>query len=284
MSTRRATSGTFQLSYNGEVTVPIDAAATAFDVRVALEALSAVSTVSVAQDITTELSGAVFSVTQGASTATCVGYASAQCDYIQACDLVRLDGVDYRVQDSQAVGGINVQTFALATANDCGVPTSYAGATNSALPVATWAAGQTWSVTFLSVSTPTVLPLKSPAHLLVPMPGAAVSISGADCIGCFYIGAPPSDALNMGTPYHVRVTAHNAIGDSLPGIAPVDPGETIVKRRTVLYSISHSPSCSFSLNFCSETQSSAPDPPECACHSLVREARYGHVLPTPEHG
>jgi hypothetical protein len=232
--TSSATSGTFQLAYAGAITAPINAAASAADVRYALEALPAVVTVAVDRDVSVKALGAVLSVTAGFLSATCVGAASQQCDYLRACDLLRLDGVDYRVLDSHSVGAGSVATIPLATAADCGVPVGYAGATSAALTGYTWAQGYQWSVTFLAVTAQPVQRLTSPPHELAPAAAAAVSVSGIDCEGCYYIGAPPDAALTMGTTYNVRVRAHNALGLSTAAGGAVVPGTTTAQHSIVV--------------------------------------------------
>jgi hypothetical protein len=226
--TSSATSGTFQLAYAGATTAPINAAASAADVRYALEALPAVLTVAVERDVSVEAIGALLDVTTGSQSAACVGAATQQCDYLQACDLLRLDGVDYRVLDSHSVGAGSVAAIPLARADDCGVPVGYAGATTTALTAYTWVKGYQWSVTFLAVTALPVQRLTSPPHALAPAAAAAVSVSGVDCEGCYYIGAPPGAALTMGTTYNVRVRAHNALGLSTAAGGAVVPGKSTV--------------------------------------------------------
>jgi hypothetical protein len=226
--TSSATSGTFQLAYAGATTAPINAAASAAGVRYALEALPAVLTVAVERDFSVEAIGAVLSLTAGSQSAVCVGAATQQCDYLRACDLLRLDGVDYRVLDSHSVGAGSVAAIPLARADDCGVPVGYAGATTAALTAYTWANGYQWSVTFLAVTALPVQRLTSPPHALAPAAAAAVSVSGVDCEGCYYIGAPPGAALTMGTTYNVRVRAHNALGLSTAAGGAVVPGTVSV--------------------------------------------------------
>ncbi|KAG5186910.1 hypothetical protein JKP88DRAFT_308703, partial [Tribonema minus] len=218
--TSYATSGTFQLAYGDATTAPLNAAASAFEVRVALEGLDGISTVSVARDYSYEERGAVLLVTKGHDHATCVTVGT--CDYLAACDLVRLDGVAYRVSAGH-VSAVGVTTVLLSSIADCAVGVVYGGdiAQPTAYAAQTWARGYEWSVTFLAIDSGAApLALTSPPHKFAGS-AAAVSISGLDCVGCYYVGAPPDLPLTLGRTYYLHVMAHNAIGYSDAAGAPV---------------------------------------------------------------
>lgn len=69
-------SGTFQLAFNGETTTPINAAASAEDVRFALESLSGITTAAVSRDYAVTAMG---DNTGAANLDLTFGSQSAQC-------------------------------------------------------------------------------------------------------------------------------------------------------------------------------------------------------------
>lgn len=103
-------SGTFQLSFNGETTPVINAAASAEDLRSALETLNGVTTAEVSRDLAVAAvggdgGGAELDLTFGSQDVQCtsgpVTVADPSCDVnFSACQLVRLEGVWYRVEAS----------------------------------------------------------------------------------------------------------------------------------------------------------------------------------------
>lgn len=105
-------SGTFRLTFNGETTPVINAAASAEDLRSALEALNGVATAVVSRDFAVavvggESGGSELDLTFGSQNAQCTsGSGTVQepsCDAsFSACQLVRLEGVWYRVKASFA--------------------------------------------------------------------------------------------------------------------------------------------------------------------------------------
>lgn len=119
-----AMSGTFQLSFNGETTPFINAAASAEELRSALETLDGITTTAVSRDYAVAaVDGGIseLDVTFGSQSAECSGSSSASddlsCDYnFSACQLVRLEGVWYRVKASfQADGSGQVSRFYLSS-------------------------------------------------------------------------------------------------------------------------------------------------------------------------
>lgn len=103
-------SGTFQLTFNGETTSVINAAASAEELRSALEALASVNTVAVSRDYSvTPVGGDTgeigLDITFGSQSVQCSSGAGTvdepSCDYsFSACQLLRLEGVWYRVKSS----------------------------------------------------------------------------------------------------------------------------------------------------------------------------------------
>lgn len=105
-----AMSGTFQLAFNGETTPVINAAASAEDLRSALEMLNGITTAAVSRDyavaaVGSDNGGAELDLTFGSQNVECSGGSgtedSPSCDAsFSACQLVRLEGVWYRVKAS----------------------------------------------------------------------------------------------------------------------------------------------------------------------------------------
>lgn len=105
-----AMSGTFQLAFNGETTPVINAAASAEDVRSALEMLTGITTAAVTRDYAVaavggESGGAELDLTFGSQDVLCTSGTDddddPSCDAnFSACQLVRLEGVWYRVKAS----------------------------------------------------------------------------------------------------------------------------------------------------------------------------------------
>ncbi|CAM9684288.1 unnamed protein product, partial [Phaeothamnion confervicola] len=225
-----AMSGTFRLSLGGETTSPINAGATAAQLRARLEALSTTDTIAVSRDYSVELATtADVNVTYGALTATCSGAGTAifaadggACGVmgLTACARLRLAGEWYRVRDSfDATAGSAVGVIPLAEPSDCAIPKSYQSASATGLALYTWANGYEWSVTFLKQAGPLQL-LSSPLPDLYPRDSAAVEVRGAECDGCYYL-----PALTLGVEYNVRVSACNAYGCSPTGSGAGDGGD-----------------------------------------------------------
>lgn len=103
-------SGTFQLAFNGETTPVINAAASAEDLRSALETLDGITTAAVSRDYAVapvggESAGAELDLTFGSQNVQCTSGGGTveepSCDAsFSACQLVRLEGVWYRVKAS----------------------------------------------------------------------------------------------------------------------------------------------------------------------------------------
>lgn len=115
-----AMSGTFRLAFNGEMTPLINAAASAEELRSALETLNGITTTKVSRDYAVAAVGgeSELDVTFGSQSAQCSSSSSSDnddslsCDYsFSACQLVRLEGVWYRVKASFEADGSGEVTF-----------------------------------------------------------------------------------------------------------------------------------------------------------------------------
>jgi len=196
-----ATSGYFQLTYNGETTGPISAVATASDLRLALEALTGINTVKVERSFSyTSLAGTVQAV-PGLQYLTCLD--SCGFPSLFPGELISVGGGWYKVAQSYSS---DPKKLPLALMNDSSVITSYSGLTSNSATIARWARGYEWTVSFLSVSTPSVVPLGSMKHGLNPV-DSAVSIRPKDCVSCLYINGLTSFSQNF-----LTLRARNSIG------------------------------------------------------------------------
>jgi len=197
-------SGFFRLSYNGQLTAPISSAASADDMRHALEALTDVTTVRVTRDMSSMRTSSFVEMSPGLQYASCV---SDSCDFkdIPAGEFVNIGGEWFSVADT--FSGSDTQ-LPLALATDSSVATSYGGEYRASTQVFRFARGNEWTVTFLKVNTDSVVPMESPKHGLIPL-DSTVSIRGDDCRNCTYISG-----LTAWTEYYSRLRAHNEGGYS----------------------------------------------------------------------
>ena len=194
-------SGYFQLTYSSFTTAPINAHASAIDLRIALEALPNVQTVQVSRDYSDTPLKSVLITTPGLLYVTC---AMNYCDFaaLPPGELVKIDGMWYRVDETFNGDG---KILPLATAADASIPTFYNGSQSASMPLYRWARGYEWTVTFLLAANP-VIQLGSPLNGLNPA-DATVSIRAEACFGCTIIGS-----LSPFTNYGLTIRGYNGFG------------------------------------------------------------------------
>ncbi|EQC27008.1 hypothetical protein SDRG_15222 [Saprolegnia diclina VS20] len=207
-----ALSGTFQLTFNGATTPPLNAQSAAIDVRVALESLPAIRTASVAQSYaTTALVGTV-DVVQGQLYVTC---ASGQvCNFASFAYGVpgvpiQIGGTWYTVLSDTSSASLPSSALYLGDTN--GSPKAFAGVSSLGVPVYQWTKGYQYIVDLLSVSTPGML---RASNLQLKPSDATVVTRGASCKRCVYV-SPSTPGLTPGTPYFLTVNAVNVNGASV---------------------------------------------------------------------
>lgn len=114
-----AMSGTFRLEFNGETTPLINAAASAEELRSALETLDGITTTAVSRDYAVAVvsEDSELDVTFGSQSVQCSSSSSdgdndVSCDKsFSACQLLRLEGVWYRVKASFEADGSGEVSF-----------------------------------------------------------------------------------------------------------------------------------------------------------------------------
>lgn len=205
----KVASGFFKLSYNGVFTSSISGAATAADLRHAIEKLPDVNTVLVSRTWSATEESVCVVATPGATSLTCCENTNCEFSSIPPGELIRIDSSWYRVMDSYDG---NSETLPLATAEDSSVYVTFAGpevAGGSSL--FRWVHGYEWTVTILSVSVSNnqmPLPFGSSLHGLNP-DDSTVSVRSDDCSACASF-----TGLKAFTDYYVRGRSHNDLGYS----------------------------------------------------------------------
>merc|ERR1711871_1787840 len=200
----KTASGTFQISYNGATTGAIHAAASATDLREAVENLPDINTVHVTRDYAGEELPYKVSVDVGDLTLSCAdGYA---CDFtLPAGELIKVGGMWYKVLYSHDFTTSST-TLPLAEVTDSTLSASFSGIASTSASLYRWTRGYEWAVTFLSTVDGTVSALSSPKHALLPS-SSTVSIRASDCVSCAYI-----TSLSVWTNYFLAVRAQNEYG------------------------------------------------------------------------
>jgi len=211
--------GTFLLQYGGVTTGSIVSTATAFDMRTALESLSSINTVTVSRARSwTPLAG-TFTVTHGSDT---ISSTNDQSLTLAPGDFIYISGEIFRV--STAASGLttsSLKTVDVTTA----ISASFMGTSGAGIIGYKWNNGYKWSVTFDSVTAAPITALSIGMHSLGPTSTAAVAVQGgrhrtvAGDTREKEIGCPECariSSLTEGNTYHVRVSAYNAMGYSVP--------------------------------------------------------------------
>lgn len=202
VQTDRRVTGYFQLTYNGEVSSPINAQASATDLRDVIEALPSIHAVKVTRDFSSHKTGSVVRVTPGDQTVICV---AATCDFstLPPGELISIDGSWYRILDSYRGSG---KVLPLALASDASIPAYFTGLASSSAVLRRWARGYEWTVTFLSASGPSIEQLGSLEHGLNP-PDSSVAVRSPPCLKCAMV-----TDLEAFVNYGLSIRAYNSFG------------------------------------------------------------------------
>ena len=199
--------GYFNIEYDGSRSVPINAHASADDVRFILEDLPGIDTVSVARDYADQsLPGVCIDVSIGSSSVECSASCSP-CNFgdrgIKANQLVKIGEKWQRV--SSYYNGVN-EYFGIASIDDSTITALFVGDSDlNEWDLLLWTGGYEWTVSLLKV-VGEIKPLTSPKHHILPRE-AAIEIAPKDCNKCVYVSS-----LSPGTEYYIRAKSKNEIG------------------------------------------------------------------------
>ena len=204
-----ALGGYFNIEYDGSLSQPIHAHASADDVRLVLEDLPGIETVRVTRDFAYQsLPGVCIDVSIGSSSVKCSALCSP-CNFgdrgIRANQLVKLGDKWQRV--SSYYDGV-AEYFDIASVDDSKVKTLFVGDNHlQDWNLQLWTGGYEWTVALLKVvGGISPRPLKSPKHHLLPR-GAAIDIAPTDCNNCVRVSS-----ISPGTEYYIRAKSKNDIG------------------------------------------------------------------------
>ncbi|KAL7554975.1 hypothetical protein ACHAWF_018557 [Thalassiosira exigua] len=224
-------SGYFNVAYDGSLSAPINAHASAETVRVALEGLPGIGTASVERGYAHQvIPGVCVDVTAGSSLVECSS-ACSPCDFaakgIKANKLIMV-GDEWRRVSSSYDGVLD--SFEIASVDDSSIKMAYVGESSlSEWALRAWTGGYEWEVSLHDVSGE-AKPFSSPVHHMLP-PEAAIEIASKDCDKCLYV-----DNLSPGTQYYVRARVKNDRGwsaysdsiEEIPRAIPSAPADVRV--------------------------------------------------------
>jgi hypothetical protein len=199
--------GYFNLEYDGSRSVPINAHASADDVRFILEDLPGIDTVSVTRDFAHQsLPGVCIDVYLGSSSVEC-STSCSPCNFgdrgIKANQLVKIGKKWHRV--SSYYEGAN-EHFDIASIDDSTIRTLFVGDSDlRRIDLQIWTGGYEWTVSLLKV-VGEIQPFTAPKHHMLPRE-AAIEIAPKDCNKCVY-----ASSLSPGTEYFIRAKSRNERG------------------------------------------------------------------------
>lgn len=209
-----ATSGTFQVGYQGAFTRSLDSNLQHRDMRLALESLDTIQTVHVTREYAAMFIQDVGTVDaiQGQIYVTCSR--SATCKFKQAmygvpgC-LIKIGGNWYTIRsDTDSTQGLSSSRLYLGDMN--GREIGYIAQSARNITVYEWIRGYNYRVSMLQVKEP-ILPLQMKKPRLTPH-DAFVRIDGRPCHKCHYIPTKAVDNLMIGQLLYVDVHAYNING------------------------------------------------------------------------
>ena len=203
----RQLSGYFNVAYDGSLSAPINAHATADNVRNVLEELPGVDTAGVERKYASRaVSGICIDTAVGSSLIKC-STSCSPCSFdaegIKANQLIRVGEEWYRV--SSSFDGVQ-ESFEIAFVANSSIIVPYEGAIDlNEWDLYVWTGGYEWLISFYSVVGETKL-LTAPMHHMLPYQ-AAVEIATQDCNKCINV-----DNLSPDTQYYVRARTKNHRG------------------------------------------------------------------------
>ncbi|KAL7542723.1 hypothetical protein ACHAXR_012023, partial [Thalassiosira sp. AJA248-18] len=199
-------SGYFNVAYDGSLSAPINAHASADNVRVALEDIPGIDTVSVEREYASQvLSGVCIDITIGSSLVDCSSVCSP-CSFgirgIKANQLIRMGDKWRRV--SSSYDGVQ-ESFEIASVEDSSIKAPFVGESSlNEWDLRVWSGGYKWVVNLHNV-VGEAKPFSTPVHHMLPQE-AAIEIATNDCKKCIYTSLSP------GTQYYIRTRVKNDRG------------------------------------------------------------------------
>ena len=201
-------SGYFNIEYDGRRSKPINAHASADEVRFILEDLPGIDTVSVIRDVSEQpLPGVCIDVRIGSFTVEC-NPSCSPCNFAQlgmkANQLVKIGDKWQRV--SSYYNGEN-EHFDMASIDDSKMKTLFAGDHDLIKwDLHVWTGGYEWAVSLLKVEGPMIKSFTTPKHHMLPQE-AAIEIVPQDCDNCVHVSS-----LSPGVEYYIRAKSANERG------------------------------------------------------------------------
>lgn len=206
-------SGTFEIQYGSNMTMPISSESTASEVRAALEALQSITTVTVTRDYSKKLISGGVDAVNGQVYVTCSSGETCNFDQEQygvPGQRISIGGTWYLVGYEPTTS--SMPTDKLYLADGSGNQIAYVGDTMTNVPVYEWNRGYEWTVMVHDAALPLAL-FRPNIHRLSPT-SSTVKVAVPACKKCHYIPNGSSTGLSMGETYYAKVQAHNSHGSN----------------------------------------------------------------------
>lgn len=205
--------GSFALQYGDSVTSMINASASAFEVRTALELLPSVGAVEVERVQTPSMTN--ISLTLSSDLLQAVNPDGVDLSAILGVgEPLWFGGEQFCVKETDDVDSDGISDNLVAgivdfASCDGSGDAKHASGDVTEDDLGVWVEGSySWIVTFVSVEERTMLFVPSIKHIDLSS-DATLSVRGQDCVKCVYI-----EDLQIGQPYYVRVSSGNSAGES----------------------------------------------------------------------
>ncbi|RHY19567.1 hypothetical protein DYB25_000036 [Aphanomyces astaci] len=211
-----AMSGTFYLAFQGTTTPPLNSQSAALDLRIALETLPSIQTVSVSRTLSYQPVTGKVDVQQGQLYVTCsfgetCNFAALR--YGVPGTAILIGGGWYTVVSDVVSADMPTSQLYLGDMNNN--PIAYQGDTATGVTVYEWAKGYVWTVDMLLLAPTATLSMLRPRQVnLTPVDGK-VMVQGDSCQKCYYIpDQTTAPLLTMGATYYLQADAVNTNGKS----------------------------------------------------------------------
>eukprot|EP01029_Cantina_marsupialis_P004229 TRINITY_DN1423_c0_g1_i1.p1 TRINITY_DN1423_c0_g1~~TRINITY_DN1423_c0_g1_i1.p1 ORF type:complete len:6993 (+),score=3165.97 TRINITY_DN1423_c0_g1_i1:2976-20981(+) len=200
--------GTFTLQYGDDIIPDMSYDINTQDMRQILESVDSINDVSITKEVSRKIHfGSEVNVYNGQSY---IDTPVSLLGEIARGDTIWVNGYEFTVHDTNT---FSASRLSLGDANNSATFSNYLGSDATGVEIQSVAHGNTWAVTFLSVTSSE--PLKTLPNTLTPSGVTTVSVRVGDTNqhGCLTI-----DGLTMGVEYNVRVSSANK--DSVCALPP----------------------------------------------------------------